>query len=147
MNINNIEEMTMAKISDNTEVALPLRNILSMIAGASVATWAYFGIVERLNQIETQQHMQQNDVTMNTEFRIKWPRGEMGSLPADSEQFMLIEHIAGELEKLTTEIETGQAPFDQQQKLTMEFYEKRINQLEEAIEKIKDSQLELKNGH
>ena len=147
MNINNIEEMTMAKISDNTEVALPLRNILSMIAGASVATWAYFGIVERLNQIETQQHMQQNDVTMNTEFRIKWPRGEMGSLPADSEQFMLIEHIAGELEKLTTEIETGQAPFDQQQKLTMEFYEKRINQLEGAIEKIKDSQLELKNGH
>jgi len=136
------------KISDNTEVALPLRNILSMIAGASVATWAYFGIVERLNQIETQQHMQESDVTMNTEFRIKWPRGEMGSLPADSEQFMLIEHIAGELEKLTTEIETGQAPFDQQQKLTMEFYEKRINQLEEAIEKIKDSQLELKrNGN
>jgi len=148
MNINNIEEMTMAKISDNTEVALPLRNILSMIAGASIATWAYFGIVERLNQIETQQTMQQNDVTMNTEFRIKWPRGEMGSLPADSEQFMLIEHIAGELEKLTNEIETGQAPFDQQQKLTMEFYEKRINQLEEAIEKIKDSQLELKrNGN
>ena len=147
MNINNIEEMTMAKISDNTEVALPLRNILSMIAGASIATWAYFGIVERLNQIETQQTMQQNDVTMNTEFRIKWPRGEMGSLPADSEQFMLIEHIAGELEKLTNEIETGQAPFDQQQKLTMEFYEKRINSLEEAIEKIKDSQLELKNGN
>ena len=146
MNINNIEEMTMAKISDNTEVALPLRNILSMIAGASIATWAYFGIVERLNQIETQQTMMNNDVTMNTEFRIKWPRGEMGSLPADSEQFMLIEHIAGELEKLTTEIETGQAPFDQQQKLTMEFYEKRINQLEEAIEKIKDSQLELKKN-
>ena len=137
----------MAKISDNTEVALPLINILSMIAGASVATWAYFGIVERLNQIETQQHMQESDVTMNTEFRIKWPRGEMGSLPADSEQFMLIEHIAGELEKLTTEIETGQAPFDQQQKLTMEFYEKRINQLEEAIEKMKDTQLELKNGN
>ena len=138
----------MAKISDNTEVALPLRNILSMIAGASIATWAYFGIVERLNQIETQQTMMNNDVTMNTEFRIKWPRGEMGSLPADSEQFMLIEHLAGELEKLTSEIENGQAPFDQQQKLTLEFYEKRINQLEEAIEKIKDSMLEVrKNGN
>ncbi len=149
MNINNIEEMTMAKISDNTEVALPLRNILSMIAGASVATWAYFGIVERLNQIETQQTMMSNDVTMNTEFRIKWPRGEMGSLPADSEQFMLIEHLAGELEKLTSEIENGQAPFDQQQKLTLEFYEKRINQLEESIEKIKDSMLEVRtmNGN
>lgn len=138
----------MAKISDNTEVALPLRNILSMIAGASIATWAYFGIVERLNQIETQQTMMNNDVTMNTEFRIKWPRGEMGSLPADSEQFMLIEHLAGELEKLTSEIENGQAPFDQQQKLTLEFYEKRINQLEESIEKIKDSMLEVrKNGN
>ena len=149
MNINNIEEMTMAKISDNTEVALPLRNILSMIAGASIATWAYFGIVERLNQIETQQTMMSNDVTMNTEFRIKWPRGEMGSLPADSEQFMLIEHLAGELEKLTSEIENGQAPFDQQQKLTLEFYEKRINQLEESIEKIKESMLEVRtmNGN
>ena len=91
--------------------------------------------------------MMNNDLEQNTEFRIKWPRGEMGSLPADSEQFMLIEHLAGELEKLTSEIETGQAPFDQQQKLTMEFYEKRINSLEEAIEKIKDSQLELKNGN
>ena len=137
----------MAKISENTEVSLPLRNILSMIAAAAVGTWAYFGIIERLNQIETSITMMENDLEQNTEFRIKWPRGEMGSLPADSEQFMLIEHLAGELEKLTTEIETGQAPFDQQQKLTMEFYEKRINSLEEAIEKIKDSQLELKNGN
>ena len=136
----------MAKISENTEVSLPLRNILSIIAAAAIGTWAYFGIIERLNQIETSITMMENDLEQNTEFRIKWPRGEMGSLPADSEQFMLIEHLAGELEKLTTEIETGQAPFDQQQKLTMEFYEKRINSLEEAIEKIKDSQLELKNG-
>ena len=135
------------KISDNTEVALPLRNILSMIAGASVATWAYFGIVERLNQIETQQHMQQNDVTMNTEFRIKWPIGEMGSLPADSEQFMLIEHIAGELEKLTTEIETGQAPFDQQQKLTLEFYETRIQKLETQIDALKDKMVNGQKAH
>jgi len=137
----------MAKISENTEVSLPLRNILSMIGAAALGTWAYFGIIERLNQIETSITMMNNDLEQNTEFRIKWPRGEMGSLPADSEQFMLIEHLAGELEKLTTEIETGQAPFDQQQKLTMEFYEKRINSLEEAIEKIKDSQLELKNGN
>jgi hypothetical protein len=137
----------MAKISENTEVSLPLRNILSMIGAAALGTWAYFGIIERLNQIETSITMMESDLEQNTEFRIKWPRGEMGSLPADSEQFMLIEHLAGELEKLTTEIETGQAPFDQQQKLTMEFYEKRINSLEEAIEKIKDSQLELKNGN
>lgn len=136
-----------AKLNEGTEVALPLRNIISMIAFTSLATWAYFGIVERLNSVETQQTMMKTDLEQNTEFRIKWPRGEMGSLPADNEQFMLIEHLAGELESLTVEIETGKAPFDQQQKLTLEFFEKRINHLEEAIEKLKDAQLEMKNGH
>ena len=137
------------KVNEGTEVALPLRNIISMLAFTALATWAYFGIVERLNAVETQQTMMKTDLEQNTEFRIKWPRGEMGSLPADNEQFMLIEHLAGELESLTVEIESGQAPFDQQQKLTLEFFEKRINHLEEAIEKIKDAQLEMKskNGH
>ena len=128
----------MPKLNDNTEVALPLRNIISMIAAASVATWAYFGIIERLNQIETNITMMKSDLEQNTDFRIKWPRGEMGSLPADSEQFMLIEHIAGELEALATEIEEGRAPYDQQQKLTLEFYEKRISTLEAHIEKLRN---------
>ena len=136
----------MAKLSENTEVSLPLRNILSMIAAVAIGTWAYFGIIERLNKIETNYTMMSSDVEMNTEFRIKWPRGEMGSLPADSEQFMLIEHLAGELEKLTSEIENGQAPFDQQQKLTLEFYERRINSLDAQIENLKDTSLEMKNG-
>ena len=87
--------------------------------------------------------MMKADLEHNTEFRIKWPRGEMGSLPADSEQFMLIEHLAGELEKLQSQIENGQAPFDQQQKLTLEFYEKRINQLEEAHEKIRNDIMDM----
>ena len=133
----------MPKLSENTEVSLPLRNILSMIAAVAIGTWAYFGIIERLNTIETNYTMMNSDVEQNTEFRIKWPRGEMGSLPADSEQFMLIEHLAGELEKLTTEIESGQAPFDQQQKLTLEFYKQRIEQLEAQIEKIRQDQMDL----
>ena len=137
----------MAKLSENTEVSLPLRNILSMIAAVAIGTWANFGIIERLNKIETNFTMMNSDVEMNTEFRIKWPRGEMGSLPADSEQFMLIEHLAGELEKLTSQIENGQAPFDQQQKLTLEFYERRINSLEAQIEKLKDMSLQMKNGN
>ena len=128
----------MARVSENTEVSLPLRNMISLIAGASLATWAYFGIVERLNNIETAQTMMKSDLEMNTEFRIKWPRGEMGSLPADSEQFMLIEHLAGQLEKLATNIETGKAPFDQQQKLTLDFYKQRIEKLENQIDKLKD---------
>ena len=126
------------KLSENTEVALPLRNIISMVAAASVATWAYFGIIERLNQIETNITMMEADLEQNTEFRIKWPRGEMGSLPADSEQFMLIEHLANQLDDLSTQIDEGRAPYDQQQKLTLEFYEKRISVLEENIEKLRN---------
>jgi len=133
----------MAKISDNTEVALPLRNMISLIAAASIATWAYFGIVERLNTLETNITMMEADLEQNTEFRIKWPRGEMGSLPADSEQFMLIEHLASELEKLTTEIETGKAPFDQQQALTLDFYKQRIEGLEQMIEKLRNDQMNM----
>jgi len=130
----------MPKVSDNTEVALPLRNMISLIAAASIATWAYFGIIERLNQIETNVTMMEADLGQNTEFRIKWPRGEMGSLPADSEQYMLIEHITGELEKLQKQIEEGKAPYDQQQKLILNFYEKRITGLEESIEKLRNGE-------
>jgi hypothetical protein len=132
-----------AKVNDSTQVALPIRNLISLIVGAALATWAYFGVIERLNQLETKLTLMTNDLEQNTEFRIKWPRGDMGSLPADSEQFMLIEHLTGELEKLTTEIESGQAPFDQQQKLTLDFYEKRIKNLEDRVEKLKDSQMEM----
>ena len=127
-----------AKLNENTEVALPLRNIISMVAAASLATWAYFGIIERLNQIETNITMMESDLGQNTEFRIKWPRGEMGSLPADSEQFMLIEHLADQLDELTTQIDEGRAPHDQQQKLTLEFYEKRIGAIEERLEKMRN---------
>jgi len=126
------------KLNENTEVALPLRNIISMIIGVAIATWAYFGIIERLNKLETEQTLMSSDLEKNTEFRIKWPRGEMGSLPADAEQFMLIEHLAGQLEKLATDIDEGKAPYDQQQKLTLEFYETRIKKLEDKIDQLKN---------
>ena len=128
------------KLNENTEVALPLRNIISMVAAASLATWAYFGLIERLNTLETNQTMMQSDLAQNTEFRIKWPRGEMGSLPADSEQFMLIEHLADQLDELTSQIDEGRAPHDQQQKLTLEFYEKRIGAIEARLEKMRNGQ-------
>jgi hypothetical protein len=137
----------MAKISDETNVAMPIKNIISIIAGVAIATWAYFGIIERLNNVETNQKLMHNDVIENTDFRIKWPRGEMGSLPADAEQFMLIEHLAGQLDKLSTEIEEGRAPYDQQQKLTLDFYETRIKKLEDDIDKLKDRVLNGKKGN
>ena len=95
------------KLSDDTNVAMPIRNMISIIVAVAVATWAYFGIIERLNSIETEQTLMSADLEKNTEFRIKWPRGEMGALPADAEQFMLIEHLAGELEKLTSDLKIG----------------------------------------
>jgi len=132
------EDGKTTRLNENTELSLPLRNLISMVVAVAIGTWAYFGIIERLNNIETNITMMSSNVKQNTEFRIKWPRGEMGSLPADSEQFMLIEHLAGELEKLSNEIETGQAPYDQQQKLTLEFYAERIRALEIEVEEIMD---------
>ena len=130
--------MSEAKISEDTVIATPLRNIITIIGAVAVGTWAYFGVIERLNQIETNITLMNTDLEKNTEFRIKWPRGEMGSLPADSEQFMLIEHLSGQLDKMIMDIESGNAPYDQQQKLTLDFYEKRISKLEERIDQIKN---------
>ena len=135
------------ELDDNTRFAMPVRNLISLIVAVAFGVWAYFGIIERLNKIETNLILVQADLVKNTEFRIKWPRGDLGSLPADSEQFMLIEHLAGEFEKLQENIETGKAPFDQQQALTLEFYEKRITALEERIESIRDQIASIKaNG-
>jgi|TARA_B110000444_G_C18422227_1_gene402930 hypothetical protein len=131
----------MPKLSDETNVAMPIRNLLSIIIAVAVGVWAYFGIIERLNKLETDITLMSSDLEKNTEFRIKWPRGELGSLPSDAEQFMLIEHLAGQLEKLASNIETGKAPYDQQQKLTLDFYKTRIEKLEEHIEKLKDKVL------
>ena len=131
------------KLSENTELSMPIRNLIAMVVGAAIGTWAYFGIIERLNTIENKIIMSEADVGMNTEFRIKWPRGEMGSLPADSEQFMLIEHLAGELDKLAENIETGHAPYDQQQTLTLEFYKDRITQLESDIKDIRKDMMNM----
>ena len=124
------------KLSENTELSIPIRNLIAMVVGAAVATWAYFGVIERLNTIENKFILVETDLGQNTEFRIKWPRGEMGSLPADSEQFMMIEHLSSELEKLAENIESGNAPHDQQQKLVLEFYDRRLTKIEDNIEKL-----------
>ena len=136
-------------VSDNTKFAMPVRNLISLIVAVAFGVWAYFGIVERLNKIETKMVLFESDLVKNTEFRIKWPRGDLGSLPADAEQFMLIEHLSGEFDKLLNNIETGKAPFDQQQALTLEFYKQRIESLEGHVEKLKDdlSSIKANGGH
>jgi len=136
------------ELNDNTRFAMPVRNLISLVVAVAFGVWAYFGIIERLNKIETNLILVQSDLVKNTEFRIKWPRGDLGTTPADSEQFMLIEHLAGEFEKLSDEIDTGKAPHDQQQALTLQFYEKRISALEEKLESVRDaiSELRASNG-
>ena len=136
-------------VSDRTKFAMPIRNLISLIASVAVGVWAYFGIIERLNRIETEMILVNSDLVKNTEFRIKWPRGDLGSLPADAEQFMLIEHLSGEFDKLLQNIETGKAPFDQQQALTLDFYKQRIETLEGKVETLKDNVANLKahNGN
>ena len=131
-------------LDDNTRFALPVRNLITIVTAVALGVWAWFGVQERLNRVETQQILTKSDLEKNTEFRIKWPRGELGSLPADSEQFMLIEHLSNQLTKLSEMLEEGKAPFDQQQALTLEFFEKRIATLENKIEQLRDVISELK---
>jgi hypothetical protein len=121
------------KVSDNTNIQLPLRNLISIIAGVAVAVWAYFGIIERLNTIETNGKLMIVDVEKNTEFRIKWPRGEMGSLPADSEQFLLIEDSIVDIEKLTERVDNMM-----HNKVNIERLIKDVDKLTEQLESLKD---------
>ena len=124
------------KLGEDQAVQMPMKTVISLIVIVALGTMGYFQIVERLNIADTKIKIMEKDLEENTEFRIKWPRGEMGSLPADSEQFMMIEHLAGELEKLAENIESGNAPHDQQQKLVLEFYDRRLTKIEDNIEKL-----------
>ena len=96
---------TPMSMSDNTSVAMPIRNIISIVAGVAVATWAYGGVIERINQLETKATLNQQDIELNNEFRILWPRGEIGNLPADARQDMEIEALTRYMESILEEVE------------------------------------------
>jgi len=134
-------------LSDKTNVGMPVRNLIGLIGAVCIGAWGYFGVLERLNVVETNQILMQADVTKNSIFSTEWPRGSLGSLPADAEQFMLIEHLSGEFEKLLKNIEDGNAPFDRQQALTLDFYRQRIEALEQKVEILKDKVAQIKFGN
>ena len=131
-------------ISDNTAISMPVRNMLAIIGAVGIGVWSYFGITEKLNQHSTTLTLMQSDLEKNTEFRIKWPRGEMGSLPADSEQFMLIEDLYGSVEKIEENLEQNMT-----NKVNIEFLQKQVEKMLEDIEKLKDANREIvyKNGN
>ena len=141
------------KISDQTSISMPMRNLLSIVAAVAVGVWAYFGVIERLNNLETKAQLSEKDLTQaeeriwddlekNTEFRIKWPRGEMGSLPADAEQFMLIEHIAGQLENIQTRMEDMM-----NNGVNIKRLQEDVKALRDDVEKLKDGQRRLKHSN
>jgi len=134
-------------LSDKTNVGMPVRNLIGLIGSVCLGAWGYFGVLERLNKVETNYILMQSSVSKNSVFSEEWPRGTLGSLPADAEQFMLIEHLSGEFEKLLKNIEDGNAPFDRQQALTLDFYRQRIEALESKVEILKDKVAQIKFGN
>ena len=125
--------MSKFKVSENTNVQLPLRNLISIVIAVAVGVWAYFGIVETLNVHSTKLKLMESDLEKNTEFRIKWPRGEMGSLPADAEQFLLIEDSIVEIEKLVTRVDDMM-----NNKVNIERLIEDVDKLTEQLEILKD---------
>ena len=121
------------KLSDNTAISMPMRNLISILAAVGLGIWFAFGVIERLNNVETNYKLVSSDLEKNTDFRIKWPRGELGSLPADSEQFMLIEHMAGQIEKIQEQLEAGM-----HNKVNIEFLSKQVEKVLLDVEKLKD---------
>lgn len=130
------------KVSSESNIQLPLRNLISIIGAVAIGVWAYFGIIERLNTIETNGKLMISDVEENTEFRIKWPRGEMGTLPADSEQFLLIENMVVEIEKLTERVD-----YMMNNKVNIERLIKDVDKITEQLEILKDKVRANGNGH
>ncbi len=130
-------------ISEEARVQMPMKTVASLIALVAIGTWAYFGIIETQNKLSTQVELMSKDLTENTEFRIKWPRGQLGSLPADSEQFMMIEDLYKTTDKLNAHIESMAL-----NKVNIEFLRKQMDKVLEDIEKLKDQNREMhyKNG-
>ena len=132
------------KINETSKVSTDLKSLISIIGGVAVGVWAYFGIIETQNQLKNNIELMEKDLTENTEFRIKWPRGQLGSLPADSEQFMLIEDLYKQVEKLQATQEMNMT-----NKVNIEFLQKQMEKALIDIEKLKDSNREIKytNGN
>ena len=126
-------------ISEEAAVQMPMKTVASLIALVAIGTWAYFGLHETLNKHSTQIELMQKDLIENTEFRIKWPRGQLGSLPADSEQFMMIEDLYKTTDKLNAHIESMAL-----NKVNIEFLRKQMDKVLSDIEKLKDSNREMK---
>ena len=132
------------KISEEAAVQMPMKTVASLITLVAIGTWAFFGIQEKLNSNSTKLELMEKDLIENTAFRIGWPRGTLGSLPADSEQFMLIEELYKQVEKLQEQQEAGI-----HNEVMIRFLDEQVKKLQSDVEKLKDSNIEIhyKNGN
>ena len=129
------------KISEEAAVQMPFKTVASLITLVAIGTWAFFGIQEKLNQHSTQLKMMGKDSELNTEFRIKWPRGLLGSLPADSEQFMLIEELYKQTDKVQTRVDVML-----HNEVNITALNKAVEKLQKDVERLKDKQRSFSNG-
>ena len=129
------------KLNESTNVAMPIRNLISIIGAVALGVWAFFGIQEQLNKHSTQLEIMEKDLVLNSEFRIGWPRGLLGSLPADSEQFMLIEELYKQTDKLTERVDSML-----HNEVNITALQKAVNKLQSDVEKLKDKQRAFANG-
>ena len=132
------------KLKENTAVSTDLKTILGIVTGVAIGVWAYFGIVEQLNKHDTRLELMEKDLEENTEFRIKWPRGEMGSLPADSEQFMMLEDLYKTVDRINAQLEKMM-----NNRINIEFLQGQMEKVLEDIEELKDKNREMhyQNGN
>ena len=130
------------KFNESTNVAMPIRNLISIIAAVGVGVWAFFGVQEKLNTHSTQLEIMDKDLVMNTEFRIKWPRGLLGSLPADSEQFMLIEELYKQMDRVQLRVDSML-----HNEVGIKALDKAVDKLQKDVEKLKDKQRQFANGN
>ena len=129
------------KISEQAAVQMPMKTVASLISLVAIGTWAFFGIQENLNRHATKLQIMEKDLVENTEFRIKWPRGLLGSLPADSEQFMLIEELYKQTDKMQIRLDSMM-----HNEVNIEALSKAVNKLQGDVEKLKDKQRSFANG-
>ena len=128
-------------VSDKTAISMPMRNLLAILSATAVGVWAFFGIQERLNTLETRVTLSESDLIKNTEFRIGWPRGEMGALPADAQQDLLIEFLSGQLEAMMEDMESMMS-----NTVNIKRAQHDIERLLDDVEKLKDKIRENGNG-
>ena len=132
------------KLKETTAVSTDLKTILGIVTGVAIGVWAYFGIIEQLNKHDTRLELMEKDLEENTEFRIKWPRGEMGTLPADSEQFMMLEDLYKTTDRINKHIESMM-----NNRINIEFLQGQMTKVLEDIEELKDKNREMhyQNGN